>query len=106
MTARKKPLYLYLVTRSGGSLTMHCTPVQRESELSYYVAEAYRQLYGFRIQVPKAKAHLSLTAAWSAMRDELVGAVLYHHAGISVLDGLLAQIPKRIARVPRRKKAA
>ena len=105
MTARKKPLYLYLVTRSGGSLTMHCTPVARESELSYYVAEAYRQLYGFRIQVPKSKAHLSMKAAWQAMRDELIGVVLYHRAGLSVIDSLLAQIPKQIARHPRKKAA-
>ena len=104
MTARKKPLYLYLVTRSGGSLTMHCTPVARQSALSYYVAERYRDLYGFRIQVPKAKAHLSMKAAWQAMRDELIGAVLYHRAGMSVLNSLLAQIPKGIPR--QRKKAA
>ena len=105
MTARKKPLYLYLVTRSGGSLTMHCTPVERESELSYYVAEAYRPLYGCRIQVPRAKAHLSMKAAWQAMRNELDGVKLYHGAGLSTIDSLLAQIPKRLARQSRKKAA-
>ena len=54
--------------------------------------------------MPKAKAHLSMKAAWQAMKNELDGVVLYHKAGLSVIDSLLAQIPKDMTR--QRKKAA
>ena len=105
MTARTKPIYLYVVERNGGSLTMHAIPVERESRFYYYVSQHSARLFKFETQVVKAKAHRSMKAAWCAMRDELVGTVLYYKAGISVMDGLLAQLPKKIARFPRKKAA-
>lgn len=102
MTARTKPIYIFVVERNGQSLTMHAIPVVRESNLSYYVADHSRHLFGWRIQVPKVKAHRSMKAAWSAMRDELVGSQLYLRASLANIDSLIAQIPKRVPRHPRK----
>jgi hypothetical protein len=105
MTARTKPIYLYVVERSGDALTMHAVPVERESRFFYYVSQHSARLFGYHTRVVKAKAHRSMKYAWLAMRDELMGARMYHELGLFALEHLLAQLPKRIPRTTRKKAA-
>lgn len=95
-----KPITLYVVERCGHALTLHAIPVIRESTLSYYVADHNRRFFGWRMQVPKAKAHRSMKAAWTQCRDELLGSIAYYQSGIATLEALLQQIPPKIG-VPR-----